>query len=150
MHAPFISLRRHARHGTNFYRQAEIEAAIRDHDDADDRHHHHAGAKREGLGRVRTAEADGNFDEPVGSPGKQDAQTDREPALDQGERIELDCGEEHAQRPVPNPHYTGHRDNEQRQRETREWLKQRERELGFVKDAPSVASEPSSHKVDRA
>ena len=49
-----------------------------------------------------------------------------------------------------DPHYTGHRDAEQRHQETREWLKQRERELGFVKDAPSVAPEPSSHKVDGA
>ena len=39
-----------------------------------------------------------------------------------------------------DPHYTGHRDADSRQRETREWLKRRERELGFVKDAPSVAS----------
>lgn len=37
--------------------------------------------------------------------------------------------------------YTAHRDADRRRHETREWLKQRERELGFLKDAPSVASE---------
>ena len=35
--------------------------------------------------------------------------------------------------------YAEHREAEERRRETREWLEQRERELGFVKDAPSVA-----------
>ncbi len=35
--------------------------------------------------------------------------------------------------------YTGHRDGEQRRRQTREWLRKRERELGFVSDAPAVA-----------
>jgi septal ring factor EnvC (AmiA/AmiB activator) len=35
--------------------------------------------------------------------------------------------------------YAEHREAEERRRDTREWLKQRERELGFVKDAPSVA-----------
>jgi hypothetical protein len=35
-------------------------------------------------------------------------------------------------------HYTGHRDAEQRRRETREWLEKRERELGFIHDAPAV------------
>jgi hypothetical protein len=35
--------------------------------------------------------------------------------------------------------YAGHREAEERRRETREWLERRERELGFVKDAPSVA-----------
>jgi hypothetical protein len=37
--------------------------------------------------------------------------------------------------------YTANRDEERRRQETREWLKQRERELGMVKDAPSVAPE---------
>jgi hypothetical protein len=37
--------------------------------------------------------------------------------------------------------YTGHREAEERHRQTREWLKQRERELGFVTDAPSTAPE---------
>ena len=37
------------------------------------------------------------------------------------------------------PRYSGHRDAEQRRRETREWLARRERELGFVTDAPPVA-----------
>lgn len=48
-------------------------------------------------------------------------------------------------RTLPNPldaHYAGHREAEQRRRETREWLKQRERELGLVKDAPPVAPDP--------
>ena len=36
-------------------------------------------------------------------------------------------------------HYTGHREEARRRRETRDWLKQRERELGFVEDAPAVA-----------
>ena len=35
--------------------------------------------------------------------------------------------------------YAEHREAEERRRQTREWLKQRERELGFVKDAPPVA-----------
>jgi hypothetical protein len=37
-----------------------------------------------------------------------------------------------------DPQYTGHRDGEQRRRRTREWLRKRERELGFVSDAPAV------------
>jgi hypothetical protein len=37
--------------------------------------------------------------------------------------------------------YTAHRDEEHRREEIREWLKQRERELGMVKDARSVAPE---------
>jgi len=41
--------------------------------------------------------------------------------------------------------YAEHRDAEERRRETREWLDRRERELGFVKDAPSVAPIPSQH-----
>jgi len=41
--------------------------------------------------------------------------------------------------------YAEHREAEERRRETREWLEKRERELGFVKDAPSVAPDkPSS------
>jgi hypothetical protein len=35
--------------------------------------------------------------------------------------------------------YAEHREEEGRRRETREWLERRERELGFVKDAPPVA-----------
>ena len=35
--------------------------------------------------------------------------------------------------------YTGHRDAERRHRETVEWLRRREREVGVVKDAPPVA-----------
>ena len=35
--------------------------------------------------------------------------------------------------------YAEHREAEERRRETRQWLERRERELGFVKDAPSVA-----------
>ena len=35
-------------------------------------------------------------------------------------------------------HYKAHREAEQRRRETREWLSRRERELGFIKDAPPV------------
>jgi hypothetical protein len=42
--------------------------------------------------------------------------------------------------------YTEHRDAEQRHRETREWLIQRERELGFIKDAPPVAPETKPKK----
>ena len=38
-----------------------------------------------------------------------------------------------------DPQYTGHRDAERRHQETIDWLKRRERELGFVKDVPSVA-----------
>jgi hypothetical protein len=40
-----------------------------------------------------------------------------------------------------DPQYTDHRDLEERRRQTREWLQQRERELGLVSDAPSVAPE---------
>jgi hypothetical protein len=40
-----------------------------------------------------------------------------------------------------DPQYTAHREAEVRRRQTREWLKQRERELGFADDAPSVAPE---------
>lgn len=40
-----------------------------------------------------------------------------------------------------DPRYTGHRDAKARQRETREWLAKRERQLGCVVDAPSVAPE---------
>jgi hypothetical protein len=35
--------------------------------------------------------------------------------------------------------YTEHRDADQRHQETLDWLKRRELELGFIKDAPSVA-----------
>ena len=35
--------------------------------------------------------------------------------------------------------FAEHREAADRRRETREWLEQRERELGLVKDAPSVA-----------
>jgi hypothetical protein len=42
-----------------------------------------------------------------------------------------------------DPRYTGHRDAEERHRQTHEWLKQREREHGFVSDAPSTAPEKS-------
>jgi len=35
--------------------------------------------------------------------------------------------------------YTGHREAEERRRQTREWLDKRERDLGFVSDAPAVA-----------
>jgi hypothetical protein len=37
--------------------------------------------------------------------------------------------------------YTGHREAEERRRETQEWLRKREQELGFVSDAPSTAPE---------
>ena len=37
--------------------------------------------------------------------------------------------------------FTAHRDAEKRRRETHEWLERRERELGFVHDAPTVAPE---------
>jgi hypothetical protein len=37
--------------------------------------------------------------------------------------------------------YTAHREAERRREKTREWLKQRERELSLVNDAPSCASE---------
>jgi hypothetical protein len=37
--------------------------------------------------------------------------------------------------------YIAHREAEERRRRTREWLRQRERELGFADDAPSVAPE---------
>jgi hypothetical protein len=40
-----------------------------------------------------------------------------------------------------DPQYTAHRDAEKRRRETREWLERRERELGFVSDAPSMVPE---------
>jgi hypothetical protein len=35
--------------------------------------------------------------------------------------------------------YAEYREAEERRRDTREWLERRERELGFVKDAPPVA-----------
>jgi hypothetical protein len=35
--------------------------------------------------------------------------------------------------------FTGHRDEEERRRRTREWLRKREQELGFIKDSPSVS-----------
>jgi hypothetical protein len=37
--------------------------------------------------------------------------------------------------------YTGHREAEQRRQQTREWLEKRERDIGFVSDAPSLALE---------
>jgi hypothetical protein len=40
-----------------------------------------------------------------------------------------------------DPRYTGHRDAEERHRQTRDWLAKRERELGIVSDAPPVAPE---------
>jgi hypothetical protein len=52
---------------------------------------------------------------------------------------------------LPNPldaQYTGHRDAAKRQLETKEWLRQREREMGFVTDAPSVA--PDHHDAEKA
>ena len=45
-----------------------------------------------------------------------------------------------------DPNFTGHREEERRRRETREWLKQRERGLGVVADAPPVASDQPSSK----
>jgi hypothetical protein len=44
------------------------------------------------------------------------------------------------------PTIRGHRDAERRREETREWLKQRERELGLAHDAPSVAAEHPGEK----
>jgi hypothetical protein len=41
--------------------------------------------------------------------------------------------------------YVGHREAEQRRRETHEWLERRERELGFVKDAPPVVPKTPEH-----
>jgi hypothetical protein len=43
---------------------------------------------------------------------------------------------------LPNPldaQYTAHREEEARRRATKEWLRERERELGSVTDAPPVA-----------
>jgi hypothetical protein len=54
---------------------------------------------------------------------------------------------------LPNPldaQYTGHRDAEKRRRETQEWLRQRERELGFVSDAPSLAAEHHDLEGEKA
>ena len=45
-----------------------------------------------------------------------------------------------------DPHYTSHRDADRRREETREWLKQRERELGFTRDAPSVSPDQGGKK----
>jgi hypothetical protein len=42
--------------------------------------------------------------------------------------------------------YAEHREAEERRRETRAWLEKRERELGFVKDAPSVAPGKSANR----
>jgi hypothetical protein len=42
--------------------------------------------------------------------------------------------------------YAEHRKTAERRRETREWLEQRERELGFVKDAPSVAPQKTPER----
>ena len=44
--------------------------------------------------------------------------------------------------------YTGHREAKERQRETREWLAKRERELGCVIDAPPVA--PGTAEAEKA
>ena len=49
-----------------------------------------------------------------------------------------------------DPRYTGHREAEERHRQTQEWLKRRERELGFVTDAPPVAPEVEPKKVSPA
>jgi hypothetical protein len=43
--------------------------------------------------------------------------------------------------------YTAHRETAASRRQTREWLRQRERELGFVKDAPPVA--PDHHEGEK-
>ena len=42
--------------------------------------------------------------------------------------------------------YTRHREAENRRRETREWLKQRERELGVKTDTPPAASDQPLRK----
>jgi hypothetical protein len=42
--------------------------------------------------------------------------------------------------------YTGHRDEKERRRKTREWLRTREEELGFIKESPSVS--PDTHTRD--
>jgi hypothetical protein len=42
--------------------------------------------------------------------------------------------------------FTTHRDVEKRRRETHNWLEQRERELGFTHDAPSVAPANPLHR----
>jgi hypothetical protein len=41
-----------------------------------------------------------------------------------------------------DPNYTYHREAENRHRETREWLKQREREVGRVKDPAPAPDMP--------
>jgi len=41
--------------------------------------------------------------------------------------------------------YTGHRDAEERRRQTREWLRKRERDLAFISDAPAVAPKKDHH-----
>jgi hypothetical protein len=40
-----------------------------------------------------------------------------------------------------DPAYTAHRDTEKRHRETVEWLRRRECELGYAADAPSLAAD---------
>jgi hypothetical protein len=42
--------------------------------------------------------------------------------------------------------YVEHREATERRRETREWLKKRESELGFVKDAPPVVPGTKSER----
>jgi hypothetical protein len=42
--------------------------------------------------------------------------------------------------------YTAHREIDRRRQETREWLKQRERELGLLHNAPSMAAEHPDEK----
>jgi hypothetical protein len=41
--------------------------------------------------------------------------------------------------------YTGHRDAAQRHRETKEWLKRREQELGFTDAPPSAPDKEIEH-----
>jgi len=46
--------------------------------------------------------------------------------------------------------YTAHREEQHSREETREWLKQRERELDMAKDARTVATEPPNKARDRS
>jgi hypothetical protein len=46
--------------------------------------------------------------------------------------------------------YTAHRETEQNREETREWLKQRERELGLAKDEPRSSQTNSAGPKSRA
>ena len=91
----------HAGHRADFRRKAKVETAGPDDNPTRDRHEDQAGAKRIHLARACLTKSNRLFDEPIGHPSQQHACEQNEFALQQRQRTELDDGEKHKQRPMP-------------------------------------------------